>query len=102
MKKKESRLIRISGKSVKNAMGFFYDGCHKIYVAESPEDVKTFSEMGYGERLMPMSEIEGVFKSSCPIRFISWCDVNKKCIVPQCAKRVKFSYDTHDSTVLMK
>ena len=92
------KLTAISGISVKHALGFFTDGCHKIYVAETPEDIDTMHGYGYGE-LCPMSALEATFKDSCPLRFISWVDVAKPCIVPQCAKQVTFEYMTDKDIV---
>ena len=91
-------LTAISGISVKHALGFFTDGCHKIYVAETPKDIDTMHGYGYGE-LCPMSALEATFKVACPLRFISWVDLSKPEIVPQCAGRVTFSYTTGKSVV---
>ncbi len=92
------KLTAISGISVKHALGFFTDGCHKIYVAETPEDIETMKGYGY-EELCPMSAMEATFKDACPLRFISWVNLNKPEIVPQCAKRVTFEYTTGKSVV---
>ena len=85
------KLVSISGVSVKHALGFFTDGCHKIYVAETNNDIETMHRLEYGE-MHPMSALEKTFEGSCPLRFISWCDLEKPCIVPQCEKYVYFEY----------
>ena len=90
------KLQYVSGKSVKTALGFFTDGCHKIYVAQTKADIDKMHGYGYDE-LHPMSALEKTFDSSCPLRFISWVDVGKPCIVPQCAKRVTFTYNSGKS-----
>lgn len=95
------KLTAISGISVKHALGFFTDGCHKIYVAETPEDIATMKGYEY-EELCPMSALEDTFKGACPLRFISWVDLNKPCIVPQCARRVTFEYNTEKRVIKFK
>lgn len=85
----EKKLLKISGKSVAHALGFFTDGCHKIYVAETKEDVKTMKGYDYGE-MHPMTELATTFAASCPLRFISWVNLDKPEIVQQGAKRVTF------------
>ena len=90
---KANKLFKVNGVSVKDALGFFTDGCHKIYVAETLEDAEKMRDLDY-DYLHPMSELEKTFDDSCPLRFISWVDLTKPEIVPQCAKRVVFEYNT--------
>ncbi len=92
----EKKLLKVSGKSVAHALGFFTDGCHKIYVAETLEDAEKMRDLDY-DYLHPMLELEKTFVGSCYLRFISWVNVEKPCIVPQCAKRVTFTYNTGKS-----
>ena len=92
------KLVNISGISVKHALGYFTDECHKFYVAETKEDIDMMNGYGYSE-LHPMSALEKSFDGSCPLRFISWVDVEKPCIVPQCEKRVSFEYMTDKEIV---
>ena len=73
-------------------LGFSRMVCHKIYVAETEADIKTMKGYEYGE-MHPMTDLEKTFDGSCYLRFISWVDVKKPCIVPQCAKRVTFEYN---------
>ena len=100
-KKMEKKLLKVSGKSVAHALGFFTDGCHKIYVAETQEDIKTMKGYDYGE-MHPMTALEKTFEGSCYLRFISWVNVEKPCIVPQCAKRVTFEYNTEKRVIKFK
>lgn len=91
----EKKLLKVGKWSVKDALGFGYDGCHKIYVAESPAEIHSLKSLGY--KIYPMIELEKQFVESCPLRFISWEDVGKPNIVPQCAERVTFTYNTGKS-----
>ena len=93
----EKKLLKVGKWSVKDALGFGYDGCHKIYVAENQEEIKMLK--GYGYEICPMLDLERTFADSCYLRFISWGDLKKPCIVPQCAKRVTFTYNTGKSVV---
>ena len=91
----EKKLLKVGKWSVKDALGFGYDGCHKIYVAESPAEIHSLKSLGY--KIYPMIELEKQFVESCPLRFISWEDDAKPNIVPQCAERVTFTYTTGKS-----
>jgi hypothetical protein len=51
------------------ATEFAYDGCHKIYLIESPEDKLEALEIGY--ELLPIKNLKQVFKDSCSLKFIS-------------------------------
>ena len=93
IKEMSKTLLKVSGKSVKNALGFFFDGCHKIYVAETESDIQVMRKYGYGE-MLPMSALENTFAESCYLRFISWANLQKPNIVPQGAKTVTFEYAT--------
>ena len=91
-------LLKVAGKSVKHALGFFTDGCHKIYVAESKSDIDEMKGLGYDEQ-HPMSDLEKTYEGSCYLRFISWVNINKPNIVPQGEERVTFEYNTEKSVV---
>ena len=91
------KLLKVGNKSMANAIGFGYEGCHKIYVVETEEEKKEL--IGYGYKIYPMTKLESVFRNSCFLRFISWGDLNKPCIVPQCARQVTFTYNTGKSVV---
>ena len=88
---KRRRLLRVGRLSVKDCVGFVWDGCHKIYVCKTEDEFKMMRDMGY-EELIPMSDLEYVFTNSCPLRFISWADLHRPTIVPQCAGQVTFAY----------
>lgn len=95
MKKK---LLKIRNTSVAHALGFFFDGCHKIYVAENEHDIREmYALWGEGVQIRPMDSLEEIFRVSCSLRFISWVNLDKPCIVPQCAKQVTFTYNTGKS-----
>ena len=94
----KKKLLKVAGKSVKHALGFGYDGCHKIYVAETAEDVRELKSYGYDE-IYPMSELERIYSNSCYLRFISWVNINKPNIVPQGEERVTFEYNTEKRVV---
>jgi hypothetical protein len=66
--------MRINGQKVKG-LKVAFDGCHKIYVCETPEDVKETKRLGY--KLCPMEDIKYVFDISCPLRFISNWELDK-------------------------
>lgn len=93
----EKKLLKVGNKRVEHALGFGYDGCHKIYVAESPAEIHSLESLGY--KILPMNELEKTFAESCYLRFISWDDIQKPNIVPQCTKRVTFTYNTGKSVV---
>lgn len=87
------KLIRIGNKGVKSALGFFWHDRHKIYVAATPEDIDTWKKRGYKDSMLhPMHELERTFRDSTSLRFISWCDVKRGCLVRQGARQVTFEY----------
>lgn len=96
----EKKLLKVGNKSVAHALGFGYDGCHKIYVAETESEKADLESLGY--KIYPMIELEKQFVESCPLRFISWANLQKPCIVPQCARRVTFTYTTNKSVARFK
>ncbi len=51
-------------------LGFGYDGCHKIYILETEEDIKEAKETGY-DKVYDMSELLEIYNNSCPLRFIN-------------------------------
>ena len=60
--------MKINGHEVK-AKRFAFDGCHKIYLLESKEDVKSAKETGY--TMYPIKMLEETYEDSCGLRFIS-------------------------------
>ena len=47
---------------------FAYDGCHKIYVCESPSDEAEASSYGYS--ILPIERLEETYQGSCGLEFI--------------------------------
>ena len=67
-------LAQINGEKVE-ADRFAWDGCHKIYMMETPADVEQFLDLGY--TLFPVEELPEVWDLSCWLRFISSGDLER-------------------------
>lgn len=52
---------------------FAYDGCHKIYLINSDDEIKEATDRGY--EILPIELIEEVFLDSCELRFIRTWDL---------------------------
>lgn len=75
--------MRINGKHYSYSY-FVFDGCHKIYLIHK-KDFKDIAKEGYSrDNIFPVSELETVFKCSCPLRFISRWDNVFDDVVKQC------------------
>jgi len=62
--------MKINGTTT-NAKEFAYDGCHKIYLIESMNDLGEARDSGYD--IHPISNLKNVFNDSCGLQFIySW------------------------------
>lgn len=61
--------MKINGQTI-TTTHFVWDGCHKIYLLETPEDEAKAIEYGY-DAPIPISEIQDVWEQSCSLRFIS-------------------------------
>ncbi len=61
------RISKIKG------LGFEYDGCHKMYVLETDEELKEATEKDKdgGYTIYPMSELANKYLNSCSLRFIN-------------------------------
>ena len=60
---------------------FVYDNCHKIYIIEDLEDVKSVYEIwGENETFHKLEDLEDVYNNSCPLRFISNWKLDKRYI----------------------
>ena len=63
------------------AKQFAYDGCHKIYLLNTPGDVQDATETGYG--VLPISELQESYENSCGLKFIqtwsTFIDVARQC-----------------------
>lgn len=65
---------------------FAYDGCHKIYIMETIEDIMLFTAYGYD--IYPIEKLKETWKNSCSLRFIHNGNL-KKNYIPQFASYVK-------------
>lgn len=54
-----------------HAQFFAYDGCHKIYLIESEEQLQDYVRY----QIKPISELQQTFESSCELRFVSSADL---------------------------
>lgn len=87
-------LIKINNYKVpQHITQFFYDGCHKIYLVESPDDItEMIQACDYTkDDLYNIEQLEEIYNKSCPLRFIS--TVKLKTIVPQFRRKVTFKYE---------
>ena len=89
----------INGKDFE-ATEFFYDGCHKIYLADSDESYRQMYAAGWDERdLFPIEDLPSVWISTCPLRFISSGDLNTR-YVEQCEPADFIGWDMDGDMVL--
>lgn len=70
----------INGTAI-TAYGFGFDGCHKFYLIETPEDEAVLR--GYGYELYDIDGLPRAWADSCPLRFIEKADLSET-VVPQC------------------
>lgn len=76
--------LYINGKRVE-ATEFAYDGCHKVYLIDTPAVRETLVGYGYEEGdFHPVSALPELWETTCPLRFISWGDLRDDDLVPQC------------------
>jgi hypothetical protein len=54
---------------------FAYDGCHKIYLIESPLDKTDAKNSGY--QVLPIEDLKETYKNSCSLKFISNWQLDK-------------------------
>lgn len=72
----------INGKAFE-AESFFFDGCHKIYLADSGKGYDQMRERGWSdEDIFPIEELPVIWTYTCPLRFISSADLERH-FVPQ-------------------
>ena len=80
------------------AKEFFYDGCHKIYLIETPQDKKDFLRNGWEESdIYTIDQLIEIYRNACPLKFISTCKL--KTIVPQAVSQVTFTTNTEKITI---
>ena len=60
--------MKINGKEV-TAKKFAFEGCHKIYIIDTPEEEA--QALKYGYDIYPIEEIKQAYKGSCSLKFIS-------------------------------
>jgi hypothetical protein len=64
--------MKINGKTVTGDR-FAFDGCHKIYIIDTPEQEAEARRYGY--EIYPIEDIEQTYEDSCNLKFISsWND----------------------------
>lgn len=86
------------GRYTTKAKEFFYDGCHKIYLIETPQDKKDFFNNGWDkDEIYPIDTIIDCYENACPLKFINTCSF--KTIVPQFVSQVTFTTDTEKITI---
>lgn len=63
---------------------FVWDGCHKIYLLESPIDKRDALENGYTlEDFYPIKKLGTIYRKSCSLKFIRYWDIKKDPVVAQ-------------------
>ena len=78
------------GRYKTKAKEFFFDGCHKIYLIETPRDKKDFLSNDWEESdIYPIDQLIEIYRNSCPLKFINTCKLET--IVPQFATQVTFN-----------
>lgn len=86
------------GKYKIKAKEFFFDGCHKIYLIETPRDKKVFLSRDWEESdIYPIDQLIEIYRTACPLKFISTCKL--KTIVPQAVSQVTFTTDPEKITI---
>ena len=86
------------GRYKTKAKEFFFDGCHKIYLIETPRDKKVFLSRDWEESdIYPIDQLIEIYRSSCPLKFIDTCKL--KTIVPQGVSQVTFTTNTEKITI---
>jgi hypothetical protein len=66
--------MKINGQTT-TAKEFAFDGCHKIYLIETPEDRE---EAKCGYHILPISSLREAFNNSCGLQFISNWRLSKR------------------------
>ena len=74
--------MKVNGIEI-NGHYFAYDGCHKIYICETPNDIRDAMENGY--EVHNIEELPEYWEKSCPLRFINSWDLEVT-YVEQCEK----------------
>jgi hypothetical protein len=64
--------MRINNQEI-HAQFFAYDGCHKIYLIETEQQMLEFQNSRY--QIKPISELKRTFDASCELRFVNSADL---------------------------
>lgn len=92
------RVVRINDIDVSEAIGFVYDGCHKIFLVYNQADIDQAKSYGY-EEVLGMDVLYETYRDSCYLRFIQ--DLTSfRDIIPQGYARSVFVFDDDDVKVL--
>jgi hypothetical protein len=83
--------IAINGTAIISNGYFAYDGCHKIYICETDEEMRE-AEQELGYKIFPLDQIETKYKASCCIKFIHPYDVEKEYDYCQQGEEAVFTY----------
>lgn len=76
-------MLKINGIEFE-ATEFFYDGCHKIYVADNAEGYRQMYDAGWDDDdKYPITALPAIWTETCPLRFIASADL-KRHYVRQC------------------
>ena len=78
--------VYINGRKI-DGIGFIWDGCHKIYIIQTPEELEESKQYGYTMNdFYIMERLKEIYDKSCPLRFIESFDLqNMKVYAPQCS-----------------
>lgn len=64
---------------------FVYDGCHKIYIVEDQDDIKSVKEVwGNDTTFYNIDELQEIWDNSCSLRFISNWKLDKQYVRQFC------------------
>lgn len=92
------KVVRINDVDVSDALGFVYDGCHKIFLVYSQADIDQAKSYGY-EEVLGMDVLYETYRDSCCLRFVQ--DFTSfRGIIPQGETRSVFMFDDDDVKVL--
>jgi hypothetical protein len=81
--------MKINGKEV-TAKKFAFEGCHKIYVIDTPEEEA--QALKYGYNIYPIEEIKEAYEGSCSLKFISNWPMNDDDFVSYVAQFEKATF----------
>lgn len=59
--------MKVNGIEIQGDL-FAYDGCHKIYIIESEEDLLEVKDTNYN--ILPIEDLPRIWEESCELKFI--------------------------------